>query len=40
MSFTALTRTAVHIIHGGTGILALIICVVFAIVDLEIGAEI
>ncbi|MBM7833670.1 hypothetical protein [Clostridium sardiniense] len=33
MSFTALTGTAVHIIHGGTDVLDLIICVVFAIVD-------
>ncbi|MGG7096271.1 hypothetical protein [Clostridium sardiniense] len=32
MSFTALTGTAVHIIHGGTDGLALIIFRVFAII--------
>ncbi|WP_029699120.1 sulfite exporter TauE/SafE family protein [Clostridium sp. Ade.TY] len=31
MAFTALTGATAHIIHGGTNVLALIICVIFAV---------
>lgn len=39
MSFTALTGAAAHIIHGGTDIIALIICVVFAVVGSRVAAK-
>lgn len=39
MGFTALTGAAAHIIHGGTDIKALIICVIFAVLGSRVASR-